>query len=73
MEVRYFDDTDTLDIAFTKLGVVARTVDGPSEDILLDFNEQGHLIGLTIEHASQNVPLEDLLSDVLPDAGKQPA
>lgn len=63
MEIRYFDDSDTLDIAFKRLGRVHRTVDGPSEDILLDFDEEGQLIGLTIEHASRNVPLEDLLAE----------
>mgnify|MGYP001485564513 CR=1 FL=1 len=63
MEIRYFDDTDTLDIAFKRLGRVHRTVDGPSEDILLDFDEEGQLIGLTIEHASRNVPLEELLAE----------
>ncbi len=71
MEIRYFDDTDTLDIAFKKLGPVHRTVDGPNEDILLDFDEQGQLIGLTIEHASRNVPLEEMLAER--DKAQQPA
>lgn len=63
MEIRYFEDSDTLDLAFKELGPVARTVDGPNEDILLDFDDKGQLIGLTIEHASRNVPLEELLAE----------
>lgn len=58
MQSRYFKDTDTLAIAFDEFGPVARTEDGPSEDLLMEYDEEGRLIGMTIEHASENVHLD---------------
>lgn len=61
MHIAYFPDTDTIDFDFrTERGSVFETVDGPTSDIMLDFDQDGRLIGLTIEHASQTTDLESL-------------
>ena len=62
MQSRYFKDTDTLAVAFGRFGPVARTEDGPNEDFLMEYDEEGRLIGMTIEHASENVHLESFTS-----------
>lgn len=63
MKMIYFQDVDTLEVVLReKLGPVAETVDGPHENILMDFGEQGRLVGLTIEDASRKTPLDELKS-----------
>jgi len=66
MEIRYFEDSDTLDLAFKELGPVARAVDGPNEDILLDFDEMRValvccFIGLIAASPLSAQPLTDTL------------
>ena len=51
MKVRYFQDTDTLHIEF-KPAEVAETRD-LDENTLLDLDKAGHILGITVEHASQ--------------------
>ncbi len=58
MQLRYFPDTDTLNVAFGDIGPVAETLDGPNENILLHFDEEGRLLGLLVEHASETTPFE---------------
>ena len=50
MRIRYFEDTDTLLIEF-KDGPVAETRD-LDENIVLDFDAQGNVCAITVEHAS---------------------
>jgi uncharacterized protein YuzE len=51
MKVRYFAGTDTLLIEFRELAVSeTRDLD---EDTLIDFDANGNICSLTIEHASQ--------------------
>ena len=50
MKIKYFPDTDTLYIEF-KAGAVAETRD-LDENTLLDLDADGHIAGMTIEHAS---------------------
>ena len=50
MKVRYFADTDTLLIEFRDLPVV-ETRD-PDENTLLELDEDGNILSITIEHAS---------------------
>jgi uncharacterized protein YuzE len=47
--IKYFQDTDTLHIEF-KASPVAETRD-LDENTQLDFDQDGHICGLTIEHA----------------------
>jgi uncharacterized protein YuzE len=51
MKIRYFQDTDTLHIEF-KSDDVAETRD-LDENTLLDLDKGGHILGITVEHASQ--------------------
>jgi uncharacterized protein YuzE len=51
MKIRYFQDTDTLHIEF-KSDAVAETRD-LDENTLLDLDQGGRIIGITVEHASQ--------------------
>ena len=61
MHIKYFPDTDTLSLDFRQAGgPVAETMDGPDEDVLLDFDGEGRLVALTIEHASKRTALEHL-------------
>jgi len=49
MNIKYFQDTDTLHIEFRSSDVVeTRELD---ENTLLDIDSQGNLCGLTLEHA----------------------
>ncbi|HZL79776.1 MAG TPA: DUF2283 domain-containing protein [Candidatus Limnocylindrales bacterium] len=51
MKIRYFQDTDTLHIEF-KSAAVAETRD-LDENTLLDVDQRGQILGITMEHASQ--------------------
>lgn len=51
MKVRYFEDTDTLYIELTDR-VPAKT-EQLNEHVLLELDEDGKLVGLTVEHAKQ--------------------
>jgi len=55
MKIRYVDDTDTLHIEFRATEVAeTRDVD---EDTLLDFDRDGKICGITIEHAKQRTEI----------------
>lgn len=59
MKLTYFPDTDTLDVVYAnEVCPVAETMDGPTENILLDFDEEGRVMGITYEHASRTAPAE---------------
>ena len=49
MKIRYFEDTDTLYIEL-KAGAVAETRD-LDENTLVDVDEHGQMLAITIEHA----------------------
>ena len=49
MKIRYFEDTDTLYIEL-KAGTVAETRD-LDENTLVDVDEHGQMLAITIEHA----------------------
>jgi uncharacterized protein YuzE len=57
MNIKYFQDTDTLLLVFTK-GNVAETKD-LSENVLLDFDKKGNIVSITIEHAKEKANIED--------------
>ncbi len=59
MKVEYFEDTDSLQITFSERPVVdTRDVD---EDTLLEFDADGHLVTMTVEHAGQRAEMESFL------------
>ena len=57
MKIKYFEDTDT---ALLELGkgssVETREI---SEDIYLDVDDQGNIVSITVEHASQRSDLSE--------------
>ncbi len=55
MEIKYFNDTDTLLITFNS-NKVCNTRD-LSENILMELDEYGNLVSMTIEHAEQTADI----------------
>lgn len=58
MKVRYFSDTDTVYIEFSNQEV-AETKD-INENILIDLDKNGMLVGMTIEHADTQANLSEI-------------
>ena len=59
MKMSYFDDTDTLYIAF-KESDISETKD-LDEDTLLDLDSEGQIVGITLEHASNRTDVSKLV------------
>ena len=55
MNIKYFQDTDTLYIEF-KAAKVAESKD-LDENTVLDLDESGNICGITVEHASQRADI----------------
>ena len=55
MKIRYFEDTDTLYIELMA-GAVAETRD-LDENTLVDVDEHGQMLAITIEHAQDSAEL----------------
>lgn len=51
MQAKYFPDTDTLLLTFSARAIV-ETYD-LNEDILLEVDEDGRVVSMTIEHAKE--------------------
>lgn len=59
MRVSYYEDTDTLYIAFNESEVVeTKDLD---ENTLLDVDSKGQIIGITVEHASKRTDVNKLV------------
>ena len=56
MEIKYFPDTDTLLINFTDNAIVETT--DVNENALIELGEEGELVSMTIERASDYMDLE---------------
>ena len=58
MKIKYFEDTDT---AFLEIGggTPAETRE-LSEDIYLDLDKTGHVVSITLEHASLRSDLSEM-------------
>jgi len=55
MNIKYFQDTDTLYIEFRKDAVTeTRDLD---EDTLLDLDAAGNILAITVEHARQRADI----------------
>ena len=57
MTIQYFEDTDTLYMTL-KNGQVVETRD-LDENTLIEFDAQGNLVAITIEHARERAKLPD--------------
>lgn len=57
MKVKYFPDTDTLLVNFSDKRIVeARDL---NENILVEFDEDGRVVSITIEHAKQQTDVTE--------------
>lgn len=55
MNIKYFQDTDTLYIEFKAAEVVeSKDLD---ENTILDLDQNGNICGITVEHASQRADI----------------
>jgi uncharacterized protein YuzE len=64
MKFHYYKDTDSLYIDLS--GKVSADSQEVAPGVVLDFDSDGHLVGIDIDHASQNVNLSTLEADALP-------
>jgi uncharacterized protein YuzE len=68
MKLNYFAETDSLYIDLSeKPSVESREI---SEGVVLDYDAQGNLVGIDIDHASSKVDLKQLVLDRLPGVVK---
>jgi uncharacterized protein YuzE len=64
MKVKYFEDTDTAYIELLDKPVFeTREI---SENILIDVDEKGNLVSMTIEHAKENACLWEFSYQEIP-------
>jgi uncharacterized protein YuzE len=64
MKLNYHPETDSLYIDLSeKTSVETREI---SEGVLLDYDADGHLVGIDIDNASNKVQLKDLILSNLP-------
>ena len=59
MKIEYFQDTDTLLLQFNE-STVEETRD-LNENTLIEFDSKGRLVSMTIEHAKEQVNVEELI------------
>jgi uncharacterized protein YuzE len=57
MKIHYFEETDTLHIVF-KEGEIQETKD-LDENTLVEFDDKGNLMSMTIEHASERADISN--------------
>ena len=58
MKIKYFEDTDTALLEIGK-GTVAETRE-LSEDVYLDFDADGQVVSITLEHASHRSDFSEI-------------
>ncbi len=64
MKLNYYEETDSLYIDLSeKSSIDSREV---ADGVVLDFDENGHIVGIDIDHASRIVDLKSLEADSIP-------
>lgn len=58
MKIQYFPETDTLAIELTNKPVAA--TDAITDDLILDYDEQGKVVAITLDNYSKNVDTANL-------------
>ena len=70
MKLNYFPDTDSLYIDLShKQSAESQEV---SEGVVLDYDAEGNLVGIDIDHASQKLNLRELVTSHIPAAARLP-
>lgn len=64
MKIQYFAETDTLAIELTSKSV-AHT-DAITDDLILDYDDRGKIVAITIDNYSKNVDVVNLQALNLP-------
>ncbi len=59
MKIEYFQDTDTLLLEFSNSTVV--DTHDLNENTLVEFDTNGKLVGLTVEHAKEQMDIRDFI------------
>ncbi len=68
MKLNYFPDTDSLYIDLSQRpSVESREV---SEGVVLDYDDEGNLAGIDIDHASRKLDLRELVTSHMPIVAK---
>ena len=58
MRIRYFTDTDTALVEFANFPIAqTREI---SENLYIDLDEKGNLVGMTIEHAKERANISEV-------------
>ena len=57
MQAKYFSDTDTLMLTFSKRDIT-ETYD-LNEDILVEVDKDGHIVSMTVEHAKEQTDVNE--------------
>ena len=57
MEIKYFPDTDTAHIEFSKKEIV--NTKEISQNVYIDFDNLGNIVSMTIEHANSNANIKE--------------
>jgi uncharacterized protein YuzE len=66
MNVKYFKDTDTMYVQFADHEVSeTREI---NENTVIDLDDKGNLVSLTIEHASQSAKIAEFSFQQIPTA-----
>ena len=64
MKLSYYPDTDSLYIDFSaRPSAESREV---SEGVVLDYDEEGNLVGIDIDNASTKLDLSELVTNHIP-------
>ena len=64
MEIKYFQDTDTLLINFDNKEIVETRDFG--ENIIAEFDKEGNLVSMTIEHAIEKANINKFSYQQIP-------
>lgn len=65
MKLRYFPDTDTLYINLSD--IKPANTDAITDNLIVDFDVNEQVVGITLEHASQTIDLSSVETINLPE------
>lgn len=71
MKIQYFPETDTLAIELSSRAVVE--TEAITEDLVVDYDDQGKVVAITLDNYSKNVDRGDLEVLTMPLLGVQAA